>query len=87
MRRENVLFSERWLNKLSLDIRSMIHIHRRPQKHPVRLKIAVRQVKVILPGLRSEKMEKEKSTRQNKFQSNVNKGTDGTELSLTLELV
>lgn len=40
---------------------------------------------MILPGLRSEEMEKEKNTRENKSQSNVNTGKDRAELSLTLE--
>ncbi len=44
------------------------------EKLSVRLKIALRQVKMILPGLRSEEMEKEKNTRENKSQSNVNMG-------------
>lgn len=44
------------------------------EKLSVRLKIALRQVKMILPGLRSEEMEKEKNTRENKSQSNVNTG-------------
>lgn len=44
------------------------------EKLSVRLKIALRQVKMILPGLRSEEMGKEKNTRENKSQSNVNMG-------------
>lgn len=35
-----------------------------PEKLSVRLKIALRQAKTILPGLRSEEMEKEKNTRE-----------------------
>lgn len=42
------------------------------EKLGVRLEIALRRVRVILPGLRSEEMGKEKNTRENKSQYNVN---------------